>query len=81
MNTLHESEIAAAAKAPLHARSSHLQLDVAKHPAMPSGPNDAYAIQALITTGSLMGLELAPAGATVSASIAEVGTVEVKFDD
>jgi 2-keto-4-pentenoate hydratase len=33
----------------------------------------------IVTTGSLMGLELAPAGAMVSATIAGVGTVEVGF--
>jgi 2-keto-4-pentenoate hydratase len=33
----------------------------------------------IITTGSLMGLELAPVGANVSATIGELGTVDVKF--
>ena len=33
----------------------------------------------IVTTGSLMGLELAPVGAMVSATIEGVGTVEMKF--
>ena len=35
----------------------------------------------IVTTGSLMGLELAPVGAKVSAAIGDVGTVTVNFSD
>ena len=77
---MNESEIATAAQALLHARSSHLRLDVAKHPAMPSGPDDAYAIQALVAaaSGAVGGWKIgapSPAGQATFAPLADAGIV------